>query len=31
MNVACSAATFGIAQAVGSIQAGLGERQRGEC
>ena len=26
MNVACSAATFGIAQAVGSIQAGLGKR-----
>lgn len=26
MNVACSAATFGIAQAVGSIQAGLGKK-----
>lgn len=26
MNVACSAATFGIAQAIGSIQAGLGKR-----
>ncbi|UNU73208.1 beta-ketoacyl-ACP synthase III [Moraxella nasovis] len=26
MNVACSAATFGIAQAVGSIKAGLGKR-----
>ena len=26
MNVACSAATFGIAQAVGSIQAGLAKR-----
>lgn len=26
MNVACSAATFGIAQAVGSIKSGLGKR-----
>lgn len=26
MNVACSAATFGIAQAVGSIKAGLGSK-----
>lgn len=26
MNVACSAATFGIAQAVGSIKAGLGKK-----
>ncbi|WP_019518595.1 beta-ketoacyl-ACP synthase III [Faucicola boevrei] len=26
MNVACSAATFGIAQAVGSIQAGIAKR-----
>lgn len=26
MNVACSAATFGLAQAVGSIRAGLGKR-----
>lgn len=26
MNVACSAATFGIAQAVGSIKAGLGQK-----
>lgn len=26
MNVACSAATFGIAQAMGSIQAGLGKK-----
>lgn len=26
MNVACSAATFGIAQAVGSIKAGLGRK-----
>ena len=26
MNVACSAATFGIAQAVGMIKAGLGKR-----
>ena len=27
MNVACSAATFGIAQAVGSIKAGLGKKK----